>query len=164
MWNNVFKQGRLKIWTEHSTLILLISKPFELGLPKVQHIYNLEKNEFSPNLEGVAQKMGPLCSLEGFDVFGRKSKFKALRAFIFSTKQVPIEVNNWWKFGVDISNHFWDIQFWTFLSFKVPSPWYKNNFQKLFYTTVRALWKIKMFKIEYLKNGLRYQHQIFTSC
>ena len=51
-------QGRLKIWTEHSTLILLISKPFDVVLPKFQHVYNLEKNEFSPNLEGVAQKMG----------------------------------------------------------------------------------------------------------
>ena len=27
-------QGRLKIWTEHSTLILLISKLFEVALPK----------------------------------------------------------------------------------------------------------------------------------
>ena len=92
---HICDQGRLKIWTEHSTLILLISKPFELGLPKVQHIYNLEKNEFSPNLEGVAQKMGPLCPLEGFDVFGGKSKSEAARAFIFGTKRVPIKVNNW---------------------------------------------------------------------
>ena len=56
---DVVSQGRLKIWTEHSTLILLISKPFDVVLPKFQHAYNLEKNEFSPNLEGVAQKMGP---------------------------------------------------------------------------------------------------------
>ena len=88
-------QGRLKIWTEHSTLILLISKPFEVALPKVQHIYNLWKNEFSPNLEGVAQKMSLLCPLEGFNVFGGKSKSKAPRAFIFGAKQLPIEVNNW---------------------------------------------------------------------
>ena len=83
-------QGRLKIWTEHSTLILLISKPFEVLLPKVQHIYNLGKNEFSPNLKGIAQKMCLLCPLEVFDVFGRKSKSKAPRAFKFSTKRVPI--------------------------------------------------------------------------
>ena len=88
-------QGRLKIWTEHSTLILLFSKPFEAALPKVHHVYNLEKNEFSPNLKDVAQKMCPLCPLEVFDVFGGKSKFKAPRAFIFGTKQVPIEINNW---------------------------------------------------------------------
>ena len=98
--------------------------------------------------------MGLPHPFEVLDVFGGKSKSKAARAFIFGTKWVPNEVNNWWKFGVNISNHFWDIQFWKFLSFKVPSPWYKNNFQKLFYTTVRALWKIKMFKIEYLKSGL----------
>ena len=91
----MFVQGRLKIWTEHSTLILLISKPFEVALPKFQHICNLGKNEFSPNLEGVAQKMGPLCPLEGFDIFGEKSKFEVARAFIFGTKRVPNEVNNW---------------------------------------------------------------------
>ena len=86
-------QGRLKIWTEHSTLILLISKPFEVLLPKVQHIYNLGKNEFSPNLKGIAQKMCLLCPLEVFDVFGGKSKSKAPRAFIFGAKQVPIKIN-----------------------------------------------------------------------
>ena len=91
----VLMQGRLKIWTEHSTLILLISKPFEAALPKVQHIYNLRKNEFSPNLKGVAQKMCPLCPLEVFDVFGGKSKSKAPRAFIFSKKGIPTEVNIW---------------------------------------------------------------------
>ena len=47
-------QGRLKIWTEHSTLILLISKSFEVEPPKFQHFYNYKRNEFSPNLEGVA--------------------------------------------------------------------------------------------------------------
>ena len=88
-------QGRLKIWTEHSTLILLISKLFEVALPKVQHIYNLEKNEFSPSLKGVAQKMCLLCPLEVFDVFGRISKSKVPRAFIFGTKRIPNEVNNW---------------------------------------------------------------------
>ena len=88
-------QGHLKMWTEHSTLILLISKPFEVVLPKFQHIYNLEKIEFSPNLEAVAQKMGPLHPLEVLNVFGGKSKSEASRAFIFSTEWVPIEVNNW---------------------------------------------------------------------
>ena len=74
----------------HSTLILLISKPFEVALPKVQHIYNLWKNEFSPNLEGVAQKMSLLYPLEGFDVFGRKSKSKAPIAFKFGAKQLRL--------------------------------------------------------------------------
>ena len=68
-------QGRLKIWTEHSTLILLISKSFEVEPPKFQHFYNYKRNEFSPNLEGVAQKMGRLGPLEALDIFGRKSKF-----------------------------------------------------------------------------------------
>ena len=83
----LFKQKSLKLWTEHSTLILLISKPFEVALPNVQHIHNLEKNEFSPNLKGVAQKMCLICPLEVFYNFGGKSKSKAPRAFIFGTKQ-----------------------------------------------------------------------------
>ena len=44
------------------------------------------------------------------DFFGRKSKPKASRVFIFGAKKVHIEVNNWWKFGVDISNHFFEIE------------------------------------------------------
>ena len=54
--NGLYKvvQGRLKIWTEHSTLILLISIPFEVVQQKFQHFYNLGRYEFSPNLTGVA--------------------------------------------------------------------------------------------------------------
>ena len=51
------KQGRLQIWTEHSTLILLISIPFEVAQQKFQHFYNLGRNEFSPNFKGAAQKL-----------------------------------------------------------------------------------------------------------
>ena len=80
---------------EHSTLILLISKSFEVGPPKFQHFYNYERYEFLPNLKGVAQKMGQLGPLETVDVFGRKFKSGAPRAFIFGAKWVPIEVNNW---------------------------------------------------------------------
>ena len=53
------------------------------------------RNEFSPNLEGVAQKIGLLRPLEVLNVFDGKSKSEAPRAFIFGTKWVPIEVNNW---------------------------------------------------------------------
>ena len=89
------RQGRLKIWTEHSTLILLISIPFELAQQKFQHFYNLGRNEFSPNLKGVAQKMDPLRPFEVLEIFGGKSKSNAPKAFKFGTKWVPIEVNNW---------------------------------------------------------------------
>ena len=108
------KQGLLKIWTEHSHWFLLIFIPFEVAQQKFQHFYNLGRNEFSPNLKGVAQKMDPLRPFEVLDIFGRKFKFKAPKAFKFGTKRVTIEVNNWWKFGVDISNHFWEIQNLTF--------------------------------------------------
>ena len=157
-------QGLLKIWTEHPHWFLLNPRPFKIAWQIFQHFYNKVRNEFSPNLECVPQKMGLLGPQEVLEVFGGKSKSEAAKAFIFGTKRVPNEVNNWWKFGVDISTHFWDIQFWTFLFFKVPSLWYKIIFENYLYTAMRALWKIKMFKIEYLKSGLRYQHQIFTSC
>ena len=90
-----FTQGRLKIWTEHSTLILLNLKPFEIALQKFQHIYNSGRNEFSPNLEGVAQKLDLPRPFDVLDTFGGKSKSKAPKALKFCTKRVPIKVNNW---------------------------------------------------------------------
>ena len=76
-------------------MILLISKTFEVALPKVQHICNLGKYEFSPNLKGVAQTMGLPHPLEVLEIFGRKSKFEAPRVFKFSTRWVFGKVNNW---------------------------------------------------------------------
>ena len=90
------------------------------------------RNEFSSNLKGVAQKIGPLRPLEVLDAFGGKSKSKPPKAFKFGTKWVPIEVNNWWKFGVDISNHFWEIQNLTFFHSNSFPLVYKNSFRKLF--------------------------------
>ena len=92
---SAFGQGRLKIWTEHSTLILLISIPCEVGQQKFQHFYNYARNEFSSNLKGVAQKIGPLHPLEVLDAFGGKSKSMPPNAFKFGPKRVPIEMNNW---------------------------------------------------------------------
>ena len=63
-------QGRLKIWTEHSTLILLNLKPFEIALQKFQHIYNTERNEFSPYLKDVAQKLDLPRPFDVLDIFG----------------------------------------------------------------------------------------------
>ena len=80
------RQGRLKIWAEHSTLILLISIPCKVAQQKFQHFYNSARNEFSPNLKGVAQKLGLPCPFEILDVFCGKSKSKAPRAFKFGTK------------------------------------------------------------------------------
>ena len=56
---------------------------------------------------------------EVLEVFGGKSKSEEARAFKFGTKYVPNKVNNWWKFGVDISNHFWEIQILRFFVFQV---------------------------------------------
>ena len=69
--------------------------PFEVVQQKFQHFYNLGRNEFSPNLKGVAQKLGLPRPFEVLDVFGGKSKSEAPKAFKFGAKWVPIEVNNW---------------------------------------------------------------------
>ena len=132
LWKGMLGQGLLKIWTEHSHWFLLISIPFEEEQKKFQHFYNLGRNEFSPNLKGVAQKMDPPRPFEVLDIFGGKSKSNAPKVFKFGTKRVPIEVNNWWKFGADISNHFWEIENWNFFGLSLPPSWKENNFQKLF--------------------------------
>ena len=55
-------------------------------------------------------KKNLLHRFEVLDIFGEKSKSEPIKAYKFGTKQVPIEINNWWKFGVDISIHFWEMQ------------------------------------------------------
>ena len=60
------------------------------GIKKIQHSYNSKGTEFSQNLEFVAQKISLLSPSEVLDVLGRKSKFEASKAFIFSAKWVPI--------------------------------------------------------------------------
>ena len=133
--SNKIIQGRLKIWTEHSHWFLLTLKPLEILWQNFQHFYNLERYEFWPNLKGVAQKLDPPCPWEVSNVFGRKSKFWAPMTLIFCARRYFIEVNNWWKIGVDISIYFWEIRNWKFfLPFYVASTRYRNNFQKLFYS------------------------------
>ena len=73
-----------------------MNKSYMIGFKKkLQHFYNLERNEFSPNFKSVAQKMGPPSPLEVLEGFGGKSKSKAPSAFKFCTKRVPIEVDKW---------------------------------------------------------------------
>ena len=107
---HILRQGRLKIWTSDSHWFSLSLKPLEISLQKFQHSYNSWKSGFSQNLEDVAQKLSLPRPFDVLDVFCGKSKFCAPKTFIFGTKRVPIEFNNWWKFRVDISNHLWNIQ------------------------------------------------------
>ena len=101
--------------------------------------------------------MDPLRPFEVLEIFGGKSKSNAPKAFKFSTKRVPIEVNNWWKFGIDISNHFWEIQNWIFcLSNSFPIA-YRNNFQKLFLYTWEWIGKTKFWII--WRPGVRISYQ-----
>ena len=71
---------------------------------KFLHFFSYVRNQFSPNLKGVAQKLALPCPFEVLDVFGRKSKSEAPRALKFDTKLVSIKINIWWKFGVDTFN------------------------------------------------------------
>ena len=115
-------QGRLKIWTGNSHWFSVNLKPLQISLPKFQHFYNYERNEISPNLEGVAQKVCLLRPFEVLNIFGGKSISFAPRTFKFSEKRVSIEMYKWWNFGVDISNHFWLIGQKPILTFKSPPP------------------------------------------
>ena len=58
-------------------------------------VYNYRRNVFTPNLEGVAQKIGLPSSFEVLNVFGRKSVSLVPRAFIFGEKRVSLEIQKW---------------------------------------------------------------------
>ena len=163
----ILYQGLLKIWTEHSHWFSPSLKPFEISLWKFQGFYNLSRYQFSPNFKGIAQKLGPPHPFEVLDVFGGKFKYEAPRTFISSAKRVPIEVNNWWKFGVNISNHLWDIQNWKFFFLEVPPTRYKNNFQKLFLYQLGRELKEKNVQISISQKWFEIStpnfHQLLTS-
>ena len=104
-----------------------VNKKIKLKSPKIA------KNDLYNVYTAVPlQKIDLPCPFEVLNVFGGKSKSNAPKAFKFGTKWVPIEVNNWWKFGVDISNHFWEIQNLRFFLFQVSPTMYENSFWKLF--------------------------------
>ena len=115
----------------------------------------------------MAQKLGLPHPFEVLDVFGGKSKSKAPRAFKFGTKWVPIEVNNWWKFGVDISNHFWEIQILRFFVFQVSPTTYKNYFWKLFSFQLGGKLRPKKFQFSISQKWFEISapnfHQLLTS-
>ena len=107
------------------------------------------------------------CPCEVLNVFGGKSKSNAPKAFKFGTKRVPIEVNNWWKFGADISNHFWEIENWNFFDLNSPPSWKENSFWKLFLYIVGDNWKNKNLQFwisqKWFKISTPNFHQLFTS-
>ena len=70
-------------------------KPLEVSLPKFPHFYNFKRNEFSPNLEGVAQKIGLPRPFDVLNILGGKSIFLVPRAFIFGEKRVFVKMYKW---------------------------------------------------------------------
>ena len=74
------EQGLLKRWKEHSHWFLLYTKPLEIALKKFKNFYNQERNEISPNLVGVAQKIGLPCPFWILDIFRGKSKSIVFRS------------------------------------------------------------------------------------
>ena len=109
---------------------------------KFQYFYQEDRNDFSPNLKGVAQKICLLFPFEDLDGFGRKSKSKALE---------PSYSIQSGFFGVDISNHFWGIQIWMFFSFNFLPSWYKNSFRKLFLSTREGIEREKCSNLNFSK-------------
>ena len=73
-------------------MFFLNLKPLKISSPKFQHFYNHKRNEFIPNLEGVAQKIGLPHPFEVLNVFGGKSILLAPRAFMFGEKRVLREM------------------------------------------------------------------------
>ena len=111
--------------------------------------------------------MDPPRPFEVLNVFGGKSKSNAPKAFKFGTKRVPIKVNNWWKFGIDIFNQLWDIQIWKIFFLKVPPTRYKNNFQKLFSFQLGGKLRPKIFQFSISQKWFEISapnfHQLLTS-
>ena len=87
-------QVRLKIWTEHFTLISLNHKMFELFYQKFLHFYHYGRYEISPNLDGVPQKLGLPCPFEVLNTYSKKLSIEHRWPWFFWTKWVFIEVSN----------------------------------------------------------------------
>ena len=106
-------------------------------------------------------------SFEFLDIFGGKSKHWASMTLIFSKKHILREVDNWWKFGVDISNHFWEIQNLRFFVFQGSPTMYKNSFWKLFFYIVGDTWKTKNLRFwisqKWFEISTPNFHQLLTS-
>ena len=79
-------------------------------LTKISELLQLWKIDFLTKSEGCSSKIVPATPIGSFLCFWGKSKFWAPVILIFCAKQVFIRVNNWWKFSVDISNYFLEIQ------------------------------------------------------
>ena len=87
--------------------------------------------------------------------------------FKFSGKLKTHEYYNWWKFGVDISNHFWEIQNWRFCLYNSSPTRYKNSFWKLFLYLVGGTLRKKNFQFcisqRWLEISTPNFHQLLTS-
>ena len=98
---------------------------------------------------------------------GHGSLFKWVMPFKFGGKLKTHEYYNWWKFGVDISNHFWEIQNLTFFHSNSFPLAYKNSFWKLFlYAKGKELeWKNDKIWIsqKWFEISTPNFHQLFTS-
>ena len=111
--------------------------------------------------------MDPPRPFEVLDIFGGKSKSDAPKVFKFGTQRVPIEVNNWWKFDADISNHFWEIENWNFFGLSLPPSWKENSFWKLFSFQLGG--KVRPKKFQFLISHKWFEilapnfHQLLTS-
>ena len=99
-----------KLWTpgnEGSSIFQVI------GIFKKWYSYGLYISIKATNfliLKGVAQKLRLPCPLEVWNSFGGKSILSVAKGTKFGGKLKTHEYYNWWKFGVNISNHFWVIQ------------------------------------------------------
>ena len=115
----------------------------------------------------VAQKLSLPHPFQFQTSQGHGSLLRWAMPFKSGTKRVPIEVNNWWKFGADISNHFWEIKNWNFFGLSLPPSWKENSFWKLFFYIVGDTWKTKNLRFwisqKWFEISTPNFHQLLTS-
>ena len=113
-------QGLLYIWTVQLLRYFGKFKPLEISKNDGNSICLTSKDiQFSKIIRVWLKNWVCHAHLKFWRFLAGNPNLDAPRTLIFGTKRVPNEVNNWWKFGVDISNHFWVIQnlaFFLFLS------------------------------------------------
>ena len=113
--------------------------------------------------EGCSSKIGASKPIWSF----RKTNFWHLEPSSVNTKWCFIEVINWWKFCIDISNDIWVIQNWLFSIFQVSPSRYENTFQKGFWYHLGDTEKDEIFQFWISQNWLKIStpnfYQLSTS-
>ena len=116
------------------------------------------------SFKGVAQKLCLPCPLEVWNSFGRKSILSAARGTKFGEKLILLSATTGENLVLISQTTFEKSKIESF-PISIPSlVGQKILFKNYFITSWGINWKDKTVNFEFLRDGLRYHHQIFTSC